>query len=183
MLLVEVVVARALDRETRFAFLIHDVSRLRRVMFDRIVRGLGTSRSQWWVLAFLSRDDGSPQTNLADELDVGKVALGGLIDRLAEAGMVERRADPVDRRVKRVYLTREGRKLVSQNKELDKGVNETVLQGVPEADFEVTMRTLERMKANLLAALEGYGAPAEEGTVGMGSARREVISKRPYGRA
>lgn len=165
--------ARTLDRETRFAFLIHDVSRLRRVMFDRIVRGLGTSRSQWWVLAFLSRDDGSPQTNLADELDVGKVALGGLIDRLAEAGMVERRSDPVDRRVKRVYLTREGRKLVSQNKELDKRVNETVLEGVPEPDFEITMRTLERMKTNLLIALDGYGAPAEGGVPAMANTRRK----------
>ena len=150
--------ARILDKEVRFAFLIHDVSRLRRVMFDRIVRNLGTSRSQWWVLAFLSRDDGSPQTNLADELDVGKVALGGLVDRLEEAGMVERRSDPIDRRVKRVFLTREGRKLVSQNKELDKSVNETTLNGVSEADFETTMRTLETMKSNLLAALEGSGA-------------------------
>jgi MarR family transcriptional regulator, transcriptional regulator for hemolysin len=166
-------VARTLDRETRFAFLIHDVSRLRRVMFDRIVRELGTSRSQWWVLAFLSRDDGSPQTNLADELDVGKVALGGLIDRLAEAGMVDRRPDPVDRRVKRVYLTREGRKLVSQNKELDKSVNETVLQGVSEGDFEVTMRTLERMKTNLLGALEGYGTADEGAATAMSSARRK----------
>jgi MarR family transcriptional regulator, transcriptional regulator for hemolysin len=151
-------VARILDKEVRFAFLIHDVSRLRRVMFDRIVRNLGTSRSQWWVLAFLSRDDGSPQTNLADELDVGKVALGGLVDRLEEAGMVERRSDPIDRRVKRVFLTREGRKLVSQNKELDKSVNETTLNGVSEADFETTMRTLETMKSNLLAALEDSGA-------------------------
>jgi MarR family transcriptional regulator for hemolysin len=148
-------VARILDREVRFAFLIHDVSRLRRVMFDRIVRGLGTSRSQWWVLAFLSRDDGSPQTNLADELDVGKVALGGLIDRLEEAGMVQRRPDPIDRRVKRVFLTKEGRKLVSQNKELDKSVNETTLQGVSEADFEITMRTLDKMKVNLLTAMGG----------------------------
>jgi MarR family transcriptional regulator for hemolysin len=154
-------VARILDREVRFAFLIHDVSRLRRVMFDRIVRGLGTSRSQWWVLAFLSRDDGSPQTNLADELDVGKVALGGLIDRLEEAGMVQRRPDPIDRRVKRVFLTKEGRKLVSQNKELDKSVNETTLQGVSEADFEITMRTLDKMKANLLTAMGG-AASAED---------------------
>lgn len=153
--------ARILDREVRFAFLIHDVSRLRRVMFDRIVRELGTSRSQWWVLAFLSRDDGSPQTNLADELDVGKVALGGLIDRLEEAGMVQRRPDPIDRRVKRVFLTKEGRKLVSQNKELDKSVNETTLQGVSEADFEVTMRTLEKMKSNLLAAM-GATAGSED---------------------
>jgi DNA-binding MarR family transcriptional regulator len=148
----------------RFAFLIHDVSRLRRVMFDRIVRGLGTSRSQWWVLAFLSRDDGSPQTNLADELDVGKVALGGLIDRLEEAGMVQRRPDPIDRRVKRVFLTKEGRKLVSQNKELDKSVNETTLQGVSEADFEITMRTLDKMKTNLLAAMGGTASSEDADT-------------------
>jgi DNA-binding MarR family transcriptional regulator len=119
------------------------------------------------VLAFLSRDDGSPQTNLADELDVGKVALGGLIDRLEEAGMVERRADPIDRRVKRVFLTKEGRRLVSQNKELDKRVNETTLNGVSESDFETTMRTLEKMKSNLLATLdaaapEAGGSDAEQ---------------------
>jgi MarR family transcriptional regulator, transcriptional regulator for hemolysin len=166
--------ARILDKETRFAFLIHDVSRLRRVMFDRIVRTLGTSRSQWWVLAFLSRDDGSPQTNLADELDVGKVALGGLVDRLEEAGMVERRADPIDRRVKRVFLTKEGRKLVSQNKELDKRVNETTLNGVSAADFETTMRTLEKMKSNLLSTLESAPADAAAGE----SETRERASSR-----
>lgn len=164
--------ARILDREVRFAFLIHDVSRLRRVMFDRIVRGLGTSRSQWWVLAFLSRDDGSPQTNLADELDVGKVALGGLIDRLEEAGMVQRRPDPIDRRMKRVYLTKEGRKLVSQNKELDKRVNETTLQGVSEADFEITMRTLEKMKMNLLTAMGGATASDDAESVAAGAQAR-----------
>jgi MarR family transcriptional regulator, transcriptional regulator for hemolysin len=162
-------VARILDREVRFAFLIHDVSRLRRVMFDRIVRGLGTSRSQWWVLAFLSRDDGSPQTNLADELDVGKVALGGLIDRLEEAGMVQRRPDPIDRRVKRVFLTKEGRRLVSQNKELDKSVNETTLQGVSEADFEITMRTLEKMKSNLLTAMGGTASADDAGSLAGGA--------------
>jgi MarR family transcriptional regulator, transcriptional regulator for hemolysin len=89
------------------------------------------------------------------------VALGGLIDRLEEAGMVQRRPDPVDRRVKRVFLTKEGRKLVSQNKELDKSVNETTLQGVSEADFEITMRTLEKMKANLLTAMGGAGSADE----------------------
>jgi DNA-binding MarR family transcriptional regulator len=122
-------------------------------MFDRIVRNLGTSRSQWWVLAFLSRDDGSPQTNLANELDVGKVALGGLVDRLEAAGMVERRPDPIDRRVKRVFLTRDGRKLVARHKELDKTVNEIISRGISVADLDVTMRTLEIMKTNLLSAL------------------------------
>jgi MarR family transcriptional regulator, transcriptional regulator for hemolysin len=166
--------ARILDKETRFAFLIHDVSRLRRLMFDRIVRGLGTSRSQWWVLAFLSRADGAPQTNLADELDVGKVGLGGLVDRLEEAGMVERRPDPIDRRVKRVFLTKEGRRFVSQNKQLDKRVNETTLNGVSAEDFEITMRTLEKMKMNLLSTMDV--TPAE--TVASESEARERAGTR-----
>ena len=52
------------------------------------------TRSQWWVLAFISRKDGLPQSQLADELDVGKVALGALIDRLEIAGFVTRKTAP-----------------------------------------------------------------------------------------
>ena len=95
------------DWDLRLGYLIHDVSRLRRMMFDRALAPLGITRSQWWVLAFISRKDGLPQTQLANELDVGKVALGALIDRLESAGFVARRADPIDRRVKRVFLTKQ----------------------------------------------------------------------------
>ena len=90
------------DWDLRLGYLIHDVSRLRRMMFDRALAPLGITRSQWWVLAFISRKDGLPQTRLANELDVGKVAVGALIDRLETSGFVVRQADPVDRRVKRV---------------------------------------------------------------------------------
>ena len=78
-------------------------------MFDRELAPLGITRSQWWVLAFISRKDGLPQTQLANELDVGKVAVGALIDRLESSGFVIRQADPVDRRVKRVYVTKQAR--------------------------------------------------------------------------
>src|SRR5258708_530240 len=90
---------------TRLGFLIHDVSRLRRNAFDRLMRPLGVTRSQWWVLAHASRHDGLMQTELAELLDVGKVTLGGLIDRLEAGGWVVRRPDKVDRRVKRIFLT------------------------------------------------------------------------------
>jgi len=69
------------DWDLRLGYLVHDVSRLRRMMFDRTAP-LGITRSQWWVLAFISRKDGLPQTQLASELDVGKVAVGALVDRL-----------------------------------------------------------------------------------------------------
>src|SRR6266404_5294276 len=74
------------DWDLRLGYLIHDVSRLRRMMFDRDLAPLGITRSQWWVLAFISRKDGLPQTQLANELDVGKVAVGALIDRLESSG-------------------------------------------------------------------------------------------------
>src|ERR1700674_3964250 len=97
------------DWDLRLGYLIHDVSRLRRMMFDRALAPLGITRSQWWVLAFVSRKNGLPQTQLANELDVGKVALGALIDRLEASGFVVRQADPGDRRVKRLYLTKQSR--------------------------------------------------------------------------
>src|SRR5438067_11869208 len=57
-----------LDWKLRLGFLVHDVSRLRRKAIDRVLKPLGVTRSQWWVLAFLSRRDGMPQVNLAAEL-------------------------------------------------------------------------------------------------------------------
>lgn len=142
-----------MDWEIRLGFLIHDVSRLRRVLFDRRLKPLGATRSQWWVLAFLSRDDGMTQTRLAEELDMGKVGLGGLIDRLEAAGLVERRAEPGDRRAKRVFMTREGRRFVGRTRELDQDMNRAILQDIPREDLEATVRTLETMKRHLLGGL------------------------------
>src|SRR3546814_14598129 len=67
-----------LNTGLRFGLLIHDVSRLRRGVVDRALKPLGITRSQWWVLAFLSRRDGMTQTALASDLDLTKVAIGGL---------------------------------------------------------------------------------------------------------
>ena len=135
----------------RLGYLIHDVSRLRRVSFDRELGHLNITRSQWWVLAFISRNDGLPQTQLANELDVGKVALGSLIDRLESTSFVERRADPQDRRVKRIFLTDKARKLLKDIDPITKAFNESILRGIPRKDLEVASRTLYAMKKNLIS--------------------------------
>ncbi|WP_202313404.1 MULTISPECIES: MarR family winged helix-turn-helix transcriptional regulator [unclassified Mesorhizobium] len=137
--------------DLRLGYLIHDVSRLRRVTYDRELAPLDITRSQWWVLAFVSRNDGLPQTQLANELDVGKVALGSLIDRLQAAGFVERRADEKDRRVKRVFLTDKARQLIDQIGPINDSFNARILKGIPREDLELTSRTLFAMKTNLLS--------------------------------
>src|SRR5258705_5727193 len=106
------------DWELRLGFLIHDVSRLRRSAFDRCLKPLSVTRSQWWVLAYLSREDGMTQSQLADELDLGKVAVGGLIDRLEKTGLVRRQADATDRRVDRLLLEAKSKQLIARMRKI-----------------------------------------------------------------
>ncbi|MGV0819077.1 MarR family winged helix-turn-helix transcriptional regulator [Martelella sp. AMO21009] len=149
--------------DLRLGYLIHDVSRLRRVCFDRELAPLGITRSQWWVLAFISRNDGLQQTRLANELDVGKVALGSLIDRLQSGGFVERRPDDKDRRVKRVFLTEKARGLMSKIGKISDEFNARILKGIPRDDLELTSRTLYGMKQNLIALSNDEDLEADDG--------------------
>jgi len=150
------------DWDLRLGYLIHDVSRLRRMMFDRALAPLGITRSQWWVLAFISRKDGLPQTQLANELDVGKVAVGALIDRLESSGFVIRQADPVDRRVKRVYVTKQARGFLEKlRKETDK-FNARIVDGIDRRQLEAASDALLAMKRNLLAMSDGAPANSVE---------------------
>ncbi|MEH2476548.1 DNA-binding MarR family transcriptional regulator [Nitrobacteraceae bacterium AZCC 2161] len=151
--------ARDLNTSLRFGFLIHDVSRLRRVVVDRALKPMGITRSQWWVLAFLSRRDGMTQTALAADLDLTKVAIGGLLDRMEAAGFVERRADQNDGRARRVYLTRAGAKIVSAIRESVETIELEILSRVPENALAQAAETLRTLKDTLL---EMTGAEAED---------------------
>lgn len=146
--------ANSADWELRLGFLLHDVSRLRRRAFDRCLEPFNVTRSQWWVLAYLSRKDGMTQSQLAEELDLGKVAAGGLIDRLEKGGLVRREADATDRRVNRVFLEPKSRQLIKLMRKVSHGMNEQILAGLADPSLEVTAKTLTAMKSNLLTYLK-----------------------------
>lgn len=75
------------------------------------MKPLGLTRAQWRVIVFLHREDGLTQSELARLLEVGKVSMGGLIDRLEHSGWIERRSDPHDRRNNLIHLTSKGREI------------------------------------------------------------------------
>jgi DNA-binding MarR family transcriptional regulator len=151
-------VEKDLNSSLRFGFLIHDVSRLRRIVVDRALKPQGITRSQWWVLAFLSRRDGMTQTALADDLDLTKVAIGGLLDRMEVAGFVERRSDPKDGRARRVFLTEAGKALVGTIRENVEAVELGILSKIPETDLDHAAETLVALKETLLALVEADDA-------------------------
>jgi len=151
-----------LNANLRFGFLIHDVSRLRRIVVDRALKPLGITRSQWWVLAFLSRRDGMTQTALASDLDLTKVAIGRLIDRMEAAGYVKRRADKDDARTRRVYLTTSGSRLVKRIRESVDDVESSIVEKVDERQIARAAETLLILKGTLLELIGHDGGEADD---------------------
>ncbi|MEC9346244.1 MAG: MarR family transcriptional regulator [Pseudomonadota bacterium] len=139
--------AAPIDRNLEF--LINDVARLMTREYDRRVRDMNLTRSQWWVLVSLIRNDGSNQTELADQLDIGKVALGGLLDRLEAKGWIERRPDPDDRRAKRVFLTDAVRPLIREMQEKGRSVHRLITRGMARNDQDRLVELLMQAKGNL----------------------------------
>src|SRR5690349_15427227 len=84
--------------------LLHDVARMMRTRFDQFARTLGLTRAQAIILSRLSRQPGLSQNEMATICEVEPITVGRLIDRLEARGLVERRADPSDRRIRRLHL-------------------------------------------------------------------------------
>jgi DNA-binding MarR family transcriptional regulator len=144
----------------RIGFLVHDVSRMRRTLFDQAVKPLGITRAQWWALANLSRHEteGMIQSDLARLLEVGKVTVGGLIDRLEGSGHVERRPDPIDRRIKRIFITDRGYELIKLMTAVGRDLNAIILKGVPLDQVHIAEEVLHKMKDNMR---ERLGPPSK----------------------
>lgn len=142
---------RLVAKQFRFGFLVHDVSRMRRTLMDHYMKPLGITRSQWSILSTLSRggNDGLMQVDLARLLEVGKVSIGGLIDRLEATGHVERRPDKSDRRAKRVFITEQGFDMLSQMIDVSTELNGFILEGVTPEDVASTERVLVQVKDNI----------------------------------
>lgn len=135
----------------RLGYLIHDVSRMRQTAFDQAMKPAGLTRSQWWVLANLVRQDAGPDINssdLAKMLDIGKVTLGGIIDRLEATGLVERLPDAHDRRVKNIVITQKGRETVTKMRGIAEELNQKICSGLTDEDIEVLERYMVHLKSN-----------------------------------
>jgi len=132
-----------------FGFLLHDTARLMRRDFERRSRSSGLTRAQWAVLAYLARSEGTSQAALAEMLDIEPITLVRLLDRLESAGWVERRADPTDRRVRRLYLTETARPLMEQFQELAAATREAALGGLSEGERAHLTDLLMKVRNNL----------------------------------
>ena len=142
-----------LDPEANFGFLIHDVSRMMRNWFDSRAQHLGLTRAQWRVLIQLSAREGASQRELAEILELDTVTLGRHIDRLERDDWLERRPDPDDRRVWRLYLTPAARPTLDEMEALAIELQEAAMAGLSDAERLALNAALQTLKQNVVAGI------------------------------
>lgn len=120
--------------------------------YDRRAAELGVTRAQWRVLAWLTREPGLRQIDLAEKLDVEAITLCRIIDRLAEAGLVERQRDPDDRRAWRLVLTPKAKPVVAGLRGLATELAASAFAGLGDDGIEQMRASLKRIRGNLCGA-------------------------------
>jgi len=139
-----------LDRD--LMLLLHDVARLIRVEADKRSRVYGMTRARWVLLLWLERSPGLSQKEAADMLEVEPISVARLVDRLEASGLVERRPDPDDRRVWRLYLRPAAADVLLKIGEQRDELRNFVVSGISAEARSATVEALLQMKSNLLGS-------------------------------
>ena len=139
-------------------FEIAETAHAMRRAFDRRASSLGVTRAQWKVLFRLTRYPGLRQVELAEMLDVEPITLSRIVDRLQEAGLVERAADPADRRAWRLQVTEKAKPLVAKLRALGTELVEEAFDGVEKSELERVRSVLAQVRENLAAVQRGKKA-------------------------
>ena len=131
------------------AWQIAETSHAMRRFYDRRVAQLGVTRAQWRVIAILGHNPGMKQVELADRLDVEPISTCRIIDRLEEAGLVERQRDPADRRAWRLALTEKAQPIRERLSELAEEMSLEAFAGLSDAEIQTISAALARVRDNI----------------------------------
>ena len=129
-----------------------DNSRQLRRLFDERVRGLGLTGPQARLLLSLERNPNENQAFYAERLEIEPITLTRIVDRLEDAGWIERQSDPNDRRARILHLTDKSRGIVTALRASVETLFEDMLAGFGADERTVFASLLERIATNLAVA-------------------------------
>jgi DNA-binding MarR family transcriptional regulator len=135
--------------EKDILFLLYDVARSMRTRADQHARRFGMTRAQWVILSWLERQSGISQSDLAGLVEVEPITVCRLVDRLEAQGLVERRSDPKDRRIRRLHLTPKAQPMLDHIHAYRDQLRRQLTEGISDAALASQVETLLQMKANL----------------------------------
>lgn len=125
------------------------VARQMRKCFDQSVDKIGVTRSQWILVAVVSRYPGATQRTIAEKLEISEAAAGRLIDRLCADGYLERRPRDDDRRANSIYITDAAQPQMDALGKIARANEEQAFSGLSEEQLEQFDFMLQHVYANL----------------------------------
>ena len=138
-------------------FEINETARTIRRAFDQRAATMGVTRPQWRVLARLKRESGLRQVELAERLDMEPITLCRIVDRLEEAGLVERKPDPSDRRAWLLELTQKAAPVLKTLMSLAHELAIEATDGIEEQELKTLQQQLASIRANVARPTEQRG--------------------------
>ena len=135
--------------QTELLVELYDVARLMRTRFDRWARDYGLTRAQGIILARLARQPGMTQNEMAGLCEVEPITIGRLVDRLEARGLLERRLDPADRRIRRLHLLAAAEPILKAIQSYKAELFHEVTEDLDEATVELVTNALLKMKTRL----------------------------------
>jgi len=136
-------------KQDTLGFLLADVSRLMRRQFNQHIEGSSLTLAQARALVYVSRHEGIRQSKLAEMLEILPITVTRLIDQLVEAGLVDRRADPLDRRAYQIFLTTLAPTHLMAIEQAIDVIQAEALSGLPEEQINMVLTVLKSMRLNL----------------------------------
>jgi len=130
-------------------FLLEEVPRAIRRRFDERTERIGLSRTQWRILAYLFREEGMMQAELARSLELESMTVSLTLDKMQERGLIERRREPGDRRSWRIHATPEARALMPEMREEADATYAEMLAGLAPDQLAQFKNTLTQIAGNL----------------------------------
>lgn len=110
---------------------------------------VGLCRGQQFILSALWKQEGIPHSDLAGQVHVKPATVTSMLKRMEKAGLVERRHDPRDQRVSRVYLTDAGRDIRGMVEGVWRELEAQTFAGFDEVEQNLPPQLLLRIHENL----------------------------------
>ncbi len=114
---------------------------------DAELKPYGITAKQWALLAFLWKEDGLSQAELADRMESDRATIGGMVDRLEKAGMLGREPCPGDRRAHLLYLSPRGCELEGELSGVVIRVRERLFRGFSAEEYGELCRLLDKLRS------------------------------------
>ena len=129
-----------------------ETHRMMRRFYDRGASALGVTSAQWRLLLRLAREPGLKQVELAERLDVEPITACRIVDRLEDAGLVERQRDPDDRRAWRLVLTSKATPILEKLRLLAEEMSAEAFAGLSPDEIENMRTALAKVRENVSRA-------------------------------